>query len=312
MYEKVSATEPQRRNTLKKKALNEYYADSFRIYRMMTTIWYNVVLDQSLIAKLQFAVVDQLDQLHACIISHQIDNGPQGSLEDIQIILQSFMQCIVDISINENSVHYLLHSNVVLDHVYEIFEALILNISWNFIKLICEKVYSKRMIRDLIDILNSYSSIMHNLGPLKFKKNFEKKKTVIVCKFCQYILKMRLKMFKNYLLKDKDGLMKHILSILKSNYSENKARIQSFFETKTIFVDYCLRLFDNDQELKNHGQAKSLIGLWKSLLDTPKLIKQSSGKKLKKSTIMDESNIYITVNETAFNLLNNIKASDEK
>jgi hypothetical protein len=145
---------------------------------------------------------------------------------------------MVDISINENSVHYLLHSNVVLDHVYEIFEDLILNISWNFIKLICEKVYSKRMIRDLIDILNSYSSIMHNLGPLKFKKNFEKKKTVIVCKFCQYILKNRLKMFKNYLIKNKDGLKKQVLSTLRNNYSTNKSRIHSFFDAKTIYTDY--------------------------------------------------------------------------
>jgi hypothetical protein len=92
LYEKVSDIEPIGRNTLKKKALNEYYADSFRVYRMMTTIWYNVVLDQNLVAKLQLAVADQLNQLHGCIISHQIDNGPQGSLDDIQIILQSFMQ----------------------------------------------------------------------------------------------------------------------------------------------------------------------------------------------------------------------------
>ena len=65
MYEKVSDLEPQNRSTLKRKALNEYYADSFKIYRMMTTIWYNVVLDSNLMDKLQLAVVDQLDQLHA-------------------------------------------------------------------------------------------------------------------------------------------------------------------------------------------------------------------------------------------------------
>jgi hypothetical protein len=48
------------------------------------------------------------------------------------------------------------------------------------------------------------------------------------------------------------------------------------------------------------------------MLDLPKSLKNSSVKKLKKSTIQDESNIYITVNEDAFNLLNNIKANDEK
>lgn len=47
-------------------------------------------------------------------------------------------------------------------------------------------------------------------------------------------------------------------------------------------------------------------------MDVSKLIKKSSGFEKKNSTIKEENDIYTKVNETAFNLLNNITASDDK
>lgn len=174
---------PYRRQSLNKKEINVFLASNFKIYRMMTTIWYHIVLDKVMVTRLEEALAAQLEIIHENIISHQIDEAPQGGLEDVKAIVRNFTQSILDISINESSVHYLNHSNVVLDHLYERFEDLLLKISWNFIKLICEKVYNKYMVRDLLDILDNYSSIMHTFGPIRFKKNFEKKKTVLVCKF---------------------------------------------------------------------------------------------------------------------------------
>lgn len=170
----------------------------FRVYRMFTTIWYNVVLDGDMLGRLQKAVTEQMDILHQNIISHQVDDGPLGDVEDIKIIIKRFMQAILDLSLNENSIHYLLHSHVVLDHLYEIFEDLILRQAWSFIKSICEKIYNKHMINDLLGVLKYYSGILNEFGPMRFRRKLEKKKTVIVSKFFRYIIKNRLKKFRRY------------------------------------------------------------------------------------------------------------------
>lgn len=136
MFDKISFDDQNSasRYSFKGKDLNKYLSSQFRIYRMFTSIWYQVVLDQDMLSKLQHALSDQIQLLHENIISHQIDDGPEGDVEDIKIVIRKFMQLMLDISLNENSIHYLLHSHVVLDHTYEIFEDLILNFVWTFIK----------------------------------------------------------------------------------------------------------------------------------------------------------------------------------
>lgn len=169
LFDKMCFKNPHRRQTLKKKELNVFLASNFKIYRMMTTIWYNVVLDNTMMTRLQHALCCQLELIHDNIISNQIEEAPMGNIEDVKLIIQKFMLCVLDISINENSVHFLAHSNVVLDHAYEMFEDLLLDVSWKFIKSVCEKVYNKHMIRELRNILSIYSRIMHEFGPLRFK-----------------------------------------------------------------------------------------------------------------------------------------------
>lgn len=60
----------------------------FRIYRMLSTIWYNEVLDQEMISLLQHAVADQMEQIHESIINHMIYEGPKGDIEVVRIILK--------------------------------------------------------------------------------------------------------------------------------------------------------------------------------------------------------------------------------
>ena len=260
-----------------------------------------------MLSKLQHALSDQIQLLHENIISHQIDDGPEGDVEDIKIVIRKFMQLMLDISLNENSIHYLLHSHVVLDHTYEIFEDLILNFVWTFIKSTWENVYNKHMINELLDILKYYTGIMKEFGPMRYKKKLEKTKTVIVSKFWRWILKNRLKVFKKYFLYKKDDTKKKFIDLLRKNYAKNKDKIGSFFKKHTIYTEYALRIFSQDPELKNL-ESENKIKFWMSFLDVPKVFNKSK----KKSTISDESEIYITVNEDAFNILNNIKDSDKE
>lgn len=123
-----------RKNTLKKAELNLSLASTFSIFRMMTTIWYSVVLDTEIMNKLEIGLTSQLNLIHENIISNQIDQGPLGEIEDVKSQIRDFLLAVLDISINENSVHFLIHSNVVVDHVYEVFEDVVLEMSWKFIK----------------------------------------------------------------------------------------------------------------------------------------------------------------------------------
>ena len=185
----MSFEEKKSNTNLKGKVLNSHLSSRFKIYRMFTTIWFKMILDSNLVSKLEIAFSDQLHLLQENILSHQVDDGPQGDIEDIKIIIKKFMQWMLDISLNENSIHYLRHSHVTLEHTYEIFEDLILNSAWNFIKSLCEKVYNKHMIGELLEIINYYTGIVNEFGPMRFKRKLEKTKTVIVSKFWRFILK---------------------------------------------------------------------------------------------------------------------------
>ena len=170
MFDKMWFKNPYRQQFLTKNELNVFLASNFKIYRMMTTIWYHVVLDKTMISRLQSAFESQLEVLHDAIINSYIEDAPLSQIDDVKLVISKFMTWILDISINENSVHYLIHSSVVLDHPYEIFEDSLLELSCKFIKRLCELVYNKYKVGELLSILGIYSKIIHNLGPLRLKK----------------------------------------------------------------------------------------------------------------------------------------------
>ena len=122
-----------------------------------------------MISRLQSAFESQLDVLHDTIINSYIDDAPMSQTDDIKLIINKFMLWILDISINENSIHYLIHSSVVLDHPYEIFEDSLLELSWKFMKNLWEQAYNKYKVGELINILDTYSKIIHDFGPLRLK-----------------------------------------------------------------------------------------------------------------------------------------------
>mmetsp|Transcript_37348 Transcript_37348/g.36947 ORF Transcript_37348/g.36947 Transcript_37348/m.36947 type:complete len:250 (+) Transcript_37348:627-1376(+) len=246
MFETIDNEEEKISNTLGAKLGDSQEPPKFRIYRMFTTIWNYVVLDTNLASKLENAVSKQLLLVQENIISHQLDDGPLGDVEDIKIIIKNFMLCVLDISLNENSIHYLLHSHVVLDHTYEIFEDLILRQAWVFIKSICEKIYNKHRISSLLAVLSYYSGILNEFGPMRFRRKLERKKTVIVSKFLRYIIKNRLKVFKRYCFQEKEGKRKKFLGLLQKYYEKYNIKIEDFFQKDSIFTKYCMKIFERN------------------------------------------------------------------
>ena len=242
MFETINYEEEKTSNTLR----DSQMTSKFRVYRMFTTIWNYVVLDASLVSKLEKAVSEQLLLVQENIINHQVDDGPLGDVEDIKIVIKNFMLCMLDISLNENSIHYLLHSHVVLDHTYEIFEDLILRQAWIFIKSICEKIYNKHRISNLLGALSYYTGIMNEFGPMRFRRKLERKKTVIVSKFFRYIIKNRLKVFKRYCFQEKEGKRKKFLGLLQKYYEKYSSKIEDFFQKDSIFTKYCMKIFERN------------------------------------------------------------------
>ena len=87
MFDKMCSRGPESKHSHKKRIPYK-----FRIFRMMTTIWYNVVLDQEIIDLLQHAMTDQMDLIHQSIVSHMIYEGPRGDIEDVKTILSVSLQ----------------------------------------------------------------------------------------------------------------------------------------------------------------------------------------------------------------------------
>lgn len=95
-------------------------------------------------------------------------------------------------------------------------------------------------------------------------------------------------------------------------YNEKfSTKINEFFEKESIFTKYCIKIFERHINVKNEEAKQKLLTFWKAFLDVPKMHK-SIGISQRKSSLEKESALYILVNEEAFTLLNNIKASDEK
>lgn len=58
---------------------------------MMTTIWYHVVLDKTMISRLQSAFESQLEVLHDAIINSYIEDAPLSQIDDVKLVISKFM-----------------------------------------------------------------------------------------------------------------------------------------------------------------------------------------------------------------------------
>lgn len=108
------------------------------------------------------------------------------------------------------------------------------------------------------------------------------------------------------------------MNLLKTNVTKNSNKIESFFTKTTIFTDFCLKAFDSDADLSNHEKSVELLKLWKSFLIMKKVYSISSiaGSPLKEKLHINKDleigDVYIMINNNAYQFLNDVKSSDLK
>mmetsp|Transcript_16488 Transcript_16488/g.19054 ORF Transcript_16488/g.19054 Transcript_16488/m.19054 type:complete len:93 (-) Transcript_16488:843-1121(-) len=86
----------------------------------------------------------------------------------------------------------------------------------------------------------------------------------------------RFKKFKRYLSNEPEAIMTSFINHLKANFKKNRDRIRAFFESGTIYSEFCLKLFNVDEKFKDHAKKHVFLELWKSCLDVSKLVKNTS------------------------------------
>lgn len=91
MYNKMCFKNSSKQHNLTKTELNVFLASNFKIYRMMTTIWYHVVLDKTMISRLQSAFEAQFEVLHDEIVNSYIEDALLSSIDDVKAIISKFM-----------------------------------------------------------------------------------------------------------------------------------------------------------------------------------------------------------------------------
>lgn len=183
---------------------NESYTTSwpeaeykFKVYRMMTRIWGDVVLDQDMTEDLKDSFKGAIREYHKDRINHIKNKAVLGDDLPIQAVMNKFFQALVDTSINEKSVHYIGSTEVVFDRLYNMFEGALMKECKEFIKLAFESGYKSKTLKGVYSIFEEYSKTIKSFLPHKSQKVFEKLKCETTVKFIRYIICTRLKQFAN-------------------------------------------------------------------------------------------------------------------
>lgn len=170
----------------------------FRIFRMMTQIWGEVVNDEEMVTNLKDCLNTVLCDYHKDIIQHIRDKAVRKDTVPMSAVLKKFFQMLVDTSINEKSVHFINSTKVEFDSFYRAFEGIILKNCNSFIKAALEVGYKSKNLMLVYSIFEEYSLVIKSFLPHISQKTFEKSKTEIVIKFIRFILCTRLKQFPNF------------------------------------------------------------------------------------------------------------------
>lgn len=90
------------------------------------------------------------------------DPSPVGSYETNETVLTKFIDTLVDLSINEKSVHFLNTQEVQLSFLYEKFESFLLEENSKFIKKLLEVSYKFKSLVCVKDLQQKYFKIFES------------------------------------------------------------------------------------------------------------------------------------------------------
>ena len=159
---------------------------------MMTKIWKQDVLTTTLEDKLMKAFVGSIKELTSDLQQHVETRSPAGDISPYKSVYRLFFNSLLDLSVNEKTIHYYSSSELVLDGPYPKYESVLVTSLQAFTKKILEtgqKVKNLSLAgRAMEDIKTVFSSV-----PARTEKDIVKVQAEITIKFFKCLLKMRLK-----------------------------------------------------------------------------------------------------------------------
>lgn len=98
----------------------------FRVFRMMSKIWSTEVLDDDMVSNLKDAFKAVIRDHHKDLLQHIRDKSVLKDSTPMEAVLKKFFYALIDISINEKSVHFLNSTDIEFDTFYNMFEAFLI------------------------------------------------------------------------------------------------------------------------------------------------------------------------------------------
>lgn len=112
----------------------------------------------------------------------------------MKTVVEKFFDSLVDLSVNEKSIHYAKTTDVLFDGVYSRFEHILLKASLTFTKKILEIAHKKKRLSMIDSVLTDYAELFNGI-PAKSLKDIEKMRSETVIKFVRFLVKARHKKF---------------------------------------------------------------------------------------------------------------------
>lgn len=139
-----------------------------------------------------------IQEYHKDLIQHIRDKTPLSDIIPFETVLKRFIQAIVDMSINEKSVHFMNSTDIEFDSLYNKFESVLTKEWGSFIKTALEVGYKAKHLKVVYSTFEEYSTTIKSLIPAKSQKEFEKNKAEIIIKFIRFIICTRIKQFATF------------------------------------------------------------------------------------------------------------------
>lgn len=148
-----------------------------------------------MVKKLQEMFTVIIRDYHKDLAQHIRDMVPTSDIIPFETVLKRFMQAMIDLSINQQSVHYLNSTKMEFEKLYTDFEEILLKEAQGFVKHALEIGFKTKNLKRVYKIFGEYSTTVKSILPKKSQKDFEKEKTNIIIKFIRFILTTRMSAF---------------------------------------------------------------------------------------------------------------------
>ena len=194
-------------------------------------MWYDVVLSGDMSKDLLHMFMVSIKEYHRDLIQHIRDKTPLCDMIPFETVLKRFVQAIMDLSINEKSVHYLNSTDIEFDPLYNSFEVRLIKECQDFTKSALEVGFKTNNLRIVYKTFNEHSTTIKSILPAKSQKEFEKTKTNIVIKFIRFILSTRMEAFAKFDIKKLESkwTKAHDADMAKHFQGDNSVFLKHFY-----------------------------------------------------------------------------------